>query len=474
MKPIYPLVALSLLSLALAGCGGSSSTATPAPGPATLSGTAAVGAALANATVTIRDNDPTTADRTATTFANGSYSVDVSGLAAPYVLRVVGAVAGVQHTLHSAATAADVNGTINITPLTDLIVANTAKTKASDCFANFTTVTGGSAPSATVTAVQLNAAEADLEASLRNILTADGVPADIDMLRTKFSANSTGLDLALDHLKVAAHPTIAGQSVVTYVGPSNAATGVAQGQQFMDTYASLGTNAIPVGAAYITVDIPTAFGGGTTALPAALILGTAATSGAPVLSGAVTVRDSDSTTADVTATTNATDGTYSVDVSSLKAPYMLEVKGGTVKGVALASPLYSAATATDAYGRINITPLTDAIVAKTTGKTAAAAFTATDGSDFSTIITGAKLNTAETAMQAALTTGMSGLSYMTSYAIPVDFDLMRTTFTAAGTSGAAALFGLVAVTVNANGSGTVTITPPTVNNFTPPKITINF
>lgn len=471
MKPIYPLVALSLLSLALAGCGGSSSTATPAPGPATLSGTAAVGAALANATVTIRDNDPATADRSATTSISGSYSVDVSGLAAPYVLRVVGAVAGVQHTLYSAATAADVNATINITPLTDLIVANAAGTKASDCFTNFTTVTGGSAPSAKVTTAQLNAAAADLKASLKN-LTAAVVAVDIDLLRTKFSANSTGLDLALDYLKVAVHPSDTTKSVVTYVGPDNAAAGVAKGQQFIDTFATLGTNVASTAATYIPVTIG---GVSVTAPPAALIRGVAATSGFPVVGGAVTVRDS-SAAADVVVTT-AADGTYSVDISALTAPYMLEVKGGTVNGVALAAPFYSAATANDAYGKISVTPLTDAIVAKTTGKSAATAFSIADGSGFSTLIDEAKLNTAETAMQKVLTTGMSSLITIANYAglaIPADFDLMRTSFSAAGTSGVAALFGLVAVTVNADGTGSVTITPPTVLGVTPPKITINF
>lgn len=468
MKKIYPLVALSLLSLALAGCGGSSDPA-PAPGPATLSGTAAVGALIANATVTVKDSSSTTADKTTTTSATGSYSVDVSGLTAPYILEVKGGTVNsvaLAAPLYSAATAADVKGTINITPLTDLIVANTAQTKASECFTNFTTVIGGSAPSARVTTANLNAAEADLEASLKKILTADGVAVNVDLLRTKFSANSTGLDLALDHLNVNVDPATA-KAAVTYIGPDNAAAGVAKGQQFIDAFATLGTNVASTATTYVPVTV-----GGVTfsAPPAALIRGTAATSGAPVVGGTVTVRDSNAATADITAVT-AADGTYSVDVSTLTAPYMLEVKGGTVKGVALAAPLYSAATATDAYGMISVTPLTDAIVAKTTGKTAATAFSAADGSGFSALVTAATLNTSETAMQNALTTGMSGLSYMTSYAIPADFDLMHT---AAGTTGVAALLGITTVTVNTNGTGTVTITPPTVNGFTPPAIMINF
>ena len=46
--------------------------------------------------------------------------------------------------------------------------------------------------------------------------------------------------------------------------------------------------------------------------------------------------------------------------------------------------------------------------------------------------------------------------------------------TAAGTTGVAGLFGLVAVTVSSTGTGTVTITPPKVLGVQPPVITINF
>ena len=477
MKPLYPLAALSLLSLALAGCGGSSSTATPAPGPTTLSGTAAVGAPLANATVTIRDNDPTTADRTARTSATGSYSVDVSGLAAPYVLLVVGIVGDVTHTLHSAATAADVNGTINITPLTDLIVANTAQTTADECFTNFTTLIGGSAPSAKMTTALLNLAEADLEASLRKILTADGVAVDVDLLRTQFSANSTGLDLALDHLIVADHPTISWQAVITYIGPDNADAGLAKGQQFMDTFDSLNTNVASTVDTYVRVMIN---GVDVSAPPAAFIRGVAATSGFPVVGGTVTVRDS-SAAPDITVTT-ATDGTYSMNVSTLTAPYMLEVTGGNlgVGGAAFTGKLYSAATANDAYGRVNITPLTDAIVAKVIGKDNATAFAVADGAGFNVLIDAAKLNTAETAMQAVLTTGMFSYLSMTDFAIPAAFDLMRTDFSAtAGTNvGVAGLLGLAAVTVTVNADGTVTgtvaITPPSIVGQIISPITITF
>ncbi|RYZ35486.1 MAG: cytochrome c, partial [Sphingobacteriales bacterium] len=48
------------------------------------------------------------------------------GLTAPFVFRAEGRAGGSIYVLHSAATSADVGGTINITPLTDLVLANVA------------------------------------------------------------------------------------------------------------------------------------------------------------------------------------------------------------------------------------------------------------------------------------------------------------------------------------------------------------
>ena len=143
-----------LLSIVIVACGGGGGGSTPAS--TTITGTAAAGAPIVG-TVTIKDSSTPAKDKFVTIAADGKYTIDVSGLTAPFMLRADGAVGGRTYSLYSAAASADVNGTINITPLTDLIVANIAGQIAGSYYAsgNFSTFT----PAA------LNAAEAALQAS---------------------------------------------------------------------------------------------------------------------------------------------------------------------------------------------------------------------------------------------------------------------------------------------------------------------
>lgn len=86
-KIVAGLLALASL-FALNGCGGGGGGGEAAPTPtptSTISGTAAVGAPLAGATVTVKDAQGTS--RTGTTAANGSYSLDSSGLTPPSSFR---------------------------------------------------------------------------------------------------------------------------------------------------------------------------------------------------------------------------------------------------------------------------------------------------------------------------------------------------------------------------------------------------
>ncbi|WDT74753.1 MAG: hypothetical protein MPW16_15995 [Candidatus Manganitrophus sp.] len=161
------------------------------PAAQTLSGTAAAGAPIIGRVI-VKDSAGVT--RTVQIDASGGYTVDVTGLTAPFVLRAEGVAGGRSYVVHSAATNADVNGTINITPLTDLIVANIARQVAANYFdsGNFSNVS----------AIALNAEEDLLQQRLQAVLTDLGVDASIDLLRSAFSANHTGLDAALDVLRV--------------------------------------------------------------------------------------------------------------------------------------------------------------------------------------------------------------------------------------------------------------------------------
>ena len=190
-------LALTTALLGLAACGGGGGgggggDGGGASGPA-ISGTAAGGAAITG-TVTIEDSTGVT--RTATIGSGGTYSIDVEGLTAPFLLRAQGSAPnGTGVTYYSAALAEDVDGTVNITPLTNLITSNALGTLAADVFNS-----GGFADA--LTPEQLEAAEAALQAKLAEVLAALGLPATIDLRNAPFDTDHTGVDALLDLIKV--------------------------------------------------------------------------------------------------------------------------------------------------------------------------------------------------------------------------------------------------------------------------------
>jgi hypothetical protein len=126
---LTPRVRLAALfvptAIALAACGGSddsSSGAAPAPGPGatplSISGTAAVGAPLAGGTV---DTQCSVGDGTATTAADGSYSLQIPDGRLPCTLRVTSADGA--KVLHSAAAGSGNSARANLTPATELAMA---------------------------------------------------------------------------------------------------------------------------------------------------------------------------------------------------------------------------------------------------------------------------------------------------------------------------------------------------------------
>mgnify|MGYP000412029441 CR=1 FL=1 len=193
------------LTLALSGCGGSSGGSdsdndndnanntdnTPGSGDVMLSGTAAAGAAIIGQVIVKGSAGVTISTEIAT---DGSYSIDVSSLEAPYMLRAEGRVGGKDYSLHSFAEEADLGETINITPFTDLIVANAAGDLAADFFdsGNFDDLSSE----------QIDVQEAALQQKLTNVFDALGIDSAIDLLRSSFSADHSGLDAALDIIRI--------------------------------------------------------------------------------------------------------------------------------------------------------------------------------------------------------------------------------------------------------------------------------
>ena len=125
---------------------------------------------------------------------DGTYKVDVNGMTGPFIVKAHGTIAGVSVTYFSAATQADVGGTINVTPFTDLILSSIAGKLVNQ--ANISEV------AKKITPENLNSAQDALYAKLRPILIQLGVTETIDLIRTVFKADHTGLDALMDLIRV--------------------------------------------------------------------------------------------------------------------------------------------------------------------------------------------------------------------------------------------------------------------------------
>jgi hypothetical protein len=155
--------------------------------PPSISGVAAAGAAIVG-TVTVKGS--LGVSTSSLIEADGNYNVDVTGLTPPYRIRAQGTVGGKTYTLHSYAEESDIGNTVNVTPFTDLIVANTAQQIAESFF--------DSDVLSTLDPDEIAAQESALQAKLQSVFDALGLEAAIDLLRTAFDADHSGLDAALD------------------------------------------------------------------------------------------------------------------------------------------------------------------------------------------------------------------------------------------------------------------------------------
>jgi len=178
-------------TLLLVGCGGGDSG--PAVTGSTLSGTAAGGVAVIG-TVLVKDSLGAT--KGGTIDSTGHYNVDISGMTGPFILKATGTVGNTTVNYCSAATTADVGGTINITPFTNLILSNLLGQIAENYF-------NAQSPTATlITPAAMAAQETALQAKLAPIFAQLGIDSAIDLLRTTFAADHSGMDAVMDLVKV--------------------------------------------------------------------------------------------------------------------------------------------------------------------------------------------------------------------------------------------------------------------------------
>lgn len=174
------------------GCGGGGGGSdTPSnPQATTVSGTAATGAAISNTNVAIKDRNGNT--KTTTTDANGKYSIDVTGMTGPFLLKVYDNT----NALYGVATAA---GTANIHQFTDLIIRNWYKVQGSSVETAFNSSGAISVPTVT----EINTIEATVRQIISAWLQSAGLdPDSFNLISSSFDANGSGFDGVLDVLKV--------------------------------------------------------------------------------------------------------------------------------------------------------------------------------------------------------------------------------------------------------------------------------
>ena len=196
LKSTIVIAAVGILTACGGGDGGNSTSL--APNPQLLKGTVAGGAAVVG-NVIITDSKGVV--KTAPIATDGSYSFDVSAMTGPFVLKAAGTVGNTSVTYYSAATNADINGVVNVTPFTDLIVANIAAQLAVTYFSNPASL------GTLITPASLAAAQSAMQAKLQPVLSAMGLGNSVDLLHTQFSANHSGLDAVLDLVKVTNNTT---------------------------------------------------------------------------------------------------------------------------------------------------------------------------------------------------------------------------------------------------------------------------
>lgn len=182
------ILLLAGIALLLAACNGGGSSSTTS---STLSGTAAVGAPI-NGYVYVVDVNGT-AVNTATNATTGAWTVSVSGMTAPFLVRVVPNGGG--DTLYSYAGAADI--TVNITPLTHLAMYLAFD---GDLDALYTS---WAANHSQLTAQTIANAQAIINANFATQMDGEGLDhTNYDFFGDDFTADNTGLDALLDSLSI--------------------------------------------------------------------------------------------------------------------------------------------------------------------------------------------------------------------------------------------------------------------------------
>ena len=181
-------------TLITAGCSSNNNSSTNNAPATTLSGVAA--------TVTVTDSKG--ASKTATTGASGSYTLDVTGMTAPFVIVASGMVGDGAETLVSMVATQPTAGqavVANVTPLTNALAAALDSTgDPLHMAANIST------EAANITASNLATATTNLQTALGPLLAQLNISSSMNFITGTLTANGTGVDKLLDSLQITVAP----------------------------------------------------------------------------------------------------------------------------------------------------------------------------------------------------------------------------------------------------------------------------
>lgn len=177
-----------------AGGGKSASVIITVPTPTSVSGVAAHGAAIAGATITLKDKSGHML--TTTTASDGSYSLDTTGLTSPFMVSVQ---IDPSTILYSVSDATAVTKVINVTPLTDLIIRSWYSVQGKDVVTAFANPVSNPPPSPTEVQLISNVVVQVTALWLQQ----NGVDTtSFSPISTPFTADGTGVDAVLDQTTV--------------------------------------------------------------------------------------------------------------------------------------------------------------------------------------------------------------------------------------------------------------------------------
>lgn len=202
IKSLLPVLAFIMLSLTISGCGHKSGSDVPVAQTTTTTGqtsqaSIAVQGVVAggnpiSGTVTLCDSS-TTAISVKTTAA-GEFSIDTTGLKAPFILKSVDSLNNEMFSF------ADAPGTVNINPLTTLSVAVASDvTDSASLRAWYDHYSEGTAPA--MTTRQMMTSTASVTASLQPLLASYGA-ATANPFTDPYSVNHQGLDDLFDKVVI--------------------------------------------------------------------------------------------------------------------------------------------------------------------------------------------------------------------------------------------------------------------------------